>query len=112
MIVGEWKTATIALNGTLSAEVDLGRPYETLLMVIPTIDSAQVSIQVAEKTGGTFQDAHITEGDGSSAVLKSDLGTGAITWVLPIGGFQYIKVKTSAGQTGGARSFRICGCRT
>ena len=112
MIVGEWKTATIALNGTLSAEVDLGRPYETLLMVIPTIDSAQVSIQVAEKTGGTFQDAHITEGDGSSAVLKSDLGTGAITWALPIGGFQFIKVKTSAGQTGGARTFLVCGCRS
>ena len=112
MICGEWKTATIALNGTLSAEVNLGRPYDTLLMAIPIIDSAQVNILAAEKTDGTFQDLHITEGDGSSAVQKSDLGTGGITWVLPIGGFQYIKVKTSAAQTGGARTFLVCGCRS
>ena len=112
MIIGDWKTATIALNGTLSGEVDLGRPYDTLLIVIPTIDSAQVNVQVAEKTVGTFQDVHVTEGDGTSAVVKSDIGTGGITWVIPLGGFQFIKVQTSAAQTGGARVFRVCGCRS
>ena len=112
MITGQWKTATIALNGILSGEVDLGRPYDTLLMAIPTIDSAQVNIKVAEKIGGTFQDAHITEGDGTSAVVKTDIGTGGITWVVPLGGFQFIKVQTSAAQTGGARVFRVCGCRS
>jgi len=112
MITGQWKTATIALNGILSGEVDLGRPYDTLLMAIPTIDSAQVNIKVAEKIGGTFQDVHITEGDGTSAVVKTDIGTGGITWVVPLGGFQFIKVQTSAAQTGGARVFRVCGCRS
>ena len=112
MIIGQWKTATIALNGILSGEVDLGRPYDTLLMAIPTIDSAQVNIKVAEKIGGTFQDVHITEGDGTSAVVKTDIGTGGITWVVPLGGFQFIKVQTSAAQTGGARVFRVCGCRS
>ena len=112
MIIGDWKTATIALNGTLSGEVDLGRPYDTLLIAIPTIDSAQVNVQVAEKTVGTFQDVHVTEGDGTSAVVKSDIGTGGITWVIPLGGFQFIKVQTSAAQTGGARAFRVCGCRS
>ena len=112
MIIGQWLTATIAINGTLSDEVDLGRPYDTLLVVIPAIDSAQVNVKVAEKKGGTFQDVHITESDGSSAVVKSDLGTGGITWVIPLGGFQFIKLQTSAAQAGDARSFRVCGCRS
>ena len=113
MIQGTWMDAviTIATSDVLSAEVDLKRAYETLLIVIPTITSAQVSVQVAEKTGGTYQDVYVTEGDGSSAQLKSDLGTGAITWVTPIGGFQYIKIKTSAAQAAN-RTFRVCGTRT
>ena len=112
MIIGQWKTATIALNGTLSGEVDLGRPYDTLLIIIPIIDSAQINVKAAEKTGETFQDVYITEGDGTSAVVQTDIGTGGITWVIPLGGFQFIKVQTSAAQTGGAREFRVCGCRS
>lgn len=111
MIHGEWKTATIALNGTLSAEVDIGRQYERLLIVIPTIDSAQISLQVAEKTGGIFQDLHTTDAGGNKQVITVSI-TGGITWEAPLGGFQFIKVKASAAQAGGARSFRLCGVRS
>jgi hypothetical protein len=120
VIIGSWKTATIPKYvadppepGTLSAEVDLGRAYETLLVVIPTIDSAVVNILGAEKTAGTFQNVCVTDqADGSnSKVITTPAGTGAFTWVVPIGGVQYIKVQTSNAQTTAARNFRVCGVR-
>lgn len=121
MIIGEWKTATIPQYvasplepGTLSAEVDLGRAYETLLTVIPTLDSAVVNILAAEKTAGTFQNVCVTDqADGSnSKVITTPAGTGAFTWVVPIGGVQFIKVQTDAAQTSAARAFRVCGVRS
>jgi len=113
MIHGEWKDATIAKDGTTSSEVDLGRQYETVLVVIPTIDTAQVTIQVAEKSGGTFQEVYVSDpADGGDNKLISASGTGGTTWVVPIGGFQYIKVKASAAQSTAARTFRVCGVRS
>jgi hypothetical protein len=105
MIVGEWKNALIdvLVDNDLTAEVDLGRPYEVLLVVIPTIDSANVSFQVSEKSGGTYQDL------GQNQIIAA--GTGAFTTAIKLGGFQYIKIKTSAAQTAD-RTFRVCGVRS
>jgi len=112
MIQGTWQDATIEINGTESAEVNLGRAYDTLLIVIPTIDSAQISLQVAEKAGGTFQDLYITNTSGDDNQPITTAGTGGITWSVPIGGFQFIKIKASVAQSGGARTFRVCGIRS
>lgn len=118
MIIGEWKTTTIPKYvadppepGTLSGEVNLGRHYETLLMVIPAIDSAQVNVLGAEKTAGTFQNLTLTDDAGTNIKIISTAGTGAFTWVIPIGGIEFIKVQTSAAQTTAARNFRVCGTR-
>ena len=114
MIIGSWKNATITISSDndLTPEVDLGRPYETMLIVVPTIDSAQITIMVAEKSGGTFQELYVTDpADGGDNKVISALGTGGFTWVVPIGGFQYIKIKTSAAQTAD-RTFRVCGVRS
>jgi len=113
MIVGSWVDAiiTIAVNNVLTPEVDLGRPWDTLLIAVPAIDSSQVTIQVAEKTGGTFQTLYVTDpADGGDNKVISALGTGGLTWVIPLGGFQFIKVATSAAQTAN-RTFRVCGVR-
>lgn len=113
MLVGEWKNATITITSDddLSAEVDLGRPYDTLLIVIPTITSSTVSVKVAEKSGGTFQDLYITAtSDGDDDQPITTAGTGGITWIVPIGGFQFIKIATGAGQAAN-RTFRVCGVR-
>ena len=113
MFIGSWKAATIADEATLSSEVDLGRPYETLLVVATALDNAQLSVQVAEKTGGTFQDLYMTlSADGTSAQVITDAGTVAKTYILPIGGFQYIKIKASAAQNGGPRLIRVVGVRS
>jgi len=113
MLSGSWKTATIALNGQTSAEVDLDRQWERLLLVAPALDNAQISLEVAEKTGGTFQDLYmILDADGTSAQIITDTTTTAKTYILPLGGFQFVKIKASAAQTGGARAFRVCGIRS
>jgi len=120
MIHGEWKSAIVPKyvadpleEGVLSPEVDLGRAYDTVQVIIPTIDEASVSIMVAEKTGGTFQDLYLTSltngGDDQAITTASEGGT---TWTVPIGGFQFIKIKTSAAQTTQARTFRVMGVRS
>lgn len=114
MLQGEWKdcTITIATSTTLSAEVDLGRAYDTLLIVIPTITSAAISVKVAEKSGGTFQDLYITStNDGDDDQPITTAGTGGITWVVPIGGFEFIKLLSSQAQAAN-RTFRVCGIRS
>lgn len=112
MIQGEWKTATIAQGATLSQEVNLGRVYQRLMVIIPTIDEASVNIQVSEKSGGTFQDLYLTsftDGDDDKAITTAS--GGGFAWVVPIGGFQFIKIQTSAQQTTAAVNFRVCGVR-
>jgi hypothetical protein len=107
-----WKTALIdiSVDDDLTAEVDLGYICDSLLMYIPTIDLAQVSIEVSEKSGGTFADLYVTDpADGGNNQVISASGTGDFHWVVPLGGFQFIKVKTSASQTAGDVSIRVRG---
>lgn len=97
---GSWKAATIANAGTSSAEVNLGRDYDYLEIIIPTITSCTLKIQVAEKTGGTFQDL------GSNITTLTT--TGGYSTVFRLGGYQFIKVVSSATQ-GAERLIRVRG---
>ena len=102
-VYGAWKAATIADTDTSSDEVDLGRDYKWVQIIIPTIKSANISFTVAEKTGGTFQ----ALGSGSQVITAS---TGAFTTVATIGGFQFIKVVSSVAQDA-ERLIRVRGSR-
>lgn len=101
-IYGSWKAATIANAGTSSAEVDLGKDYDFLEIQIPTVTSGTLKVQVAEKTGGTFQDL------GSSVTTATT--TGAYDTVFKLGGWQFIKIVSSATQ-GAERLIRVRGMR-
>lgn len=90
-LYGEWRAATIALDGTSSAEVNLGRDYDYLEIQIPTLTSGTIKLQVAEKTGGTFYDL----GDG----VTTASGTHNYADVFRLGGYQFIKVVASASQS-------------
>ena len=105
MIHGEWKTALIDINvdADLTAEVDLGRPYETMLVHIPALTSCNLICYVAEKTGGTFYAL------GKDITVAADTGNFADIW--EIGGHQFVKIGTSVAQTAN-RSFKICGVRS
>lgn len=103
-LYGEWKNAviTIATDDDLSAEVDLGNNYEFMQIILPTLTSCQVSVQVSDTTGGTFVDL------GNSQT--TDTTTGGYATTFKLGGYQFIKVKTSAAQ-GANRTIKVRGSR-
>jgi len=101
-LYGEWLAATIANSGTSSAEVDLNRDFDFMEIQIPTVTSCTFKVQVAEKTGGTFRDL----GDG----VTTDTTTGAYHDVWKLGGYQFIKIVSSAAQ-GAERLIRVRGMR-
>jgi len=102
-MLGPLKDAVIAINGQVSAEVDLGSTFEYLQVYIPTIDSSQVGLQVCDAPGGTYKVL------GASAL--TDTTTGDFKDVFTLGGFRYIKVTTSAAQASGAVTFVVRGWR-
>ena len=110
MILGSWKTATIAIAGTLSGAVDLGRDYELLEVIIPTIDSATIGVRVADTVAGTYQDlAHTSPTAVGHFVPTTTAGVGGITALFRLGGFQHVKILASAAQTTAAVNFTIRG---
>ena len=113
MIHGSWVTGTIADEGTLSGEIDLGREYDTVIIEIPTIDTAQITIRGAEYSGATYYDLYITDpADGGNNKLISASGTGGLTWIAPIGGYRYLKLFSSATQSTAAVTFSLQGVRS
>jgi hypothetical protein len=102
-LYGSWVTGTIAINGTSTGEIDLGRDYDFIEIVIPTLVSGTLKIQTSPTTGGTFQDL------GSSVTTVAT--TGAYNDVWKVGGYRFIKIVSSATQTVTARVFSVRGMR-
>ncbi len=112
MIFGSFIDCAIADNGTTSAAADLGRPYETMAIIMPALISGTITVQGSETSGGTYTTLYITNPtDGTNEPLTSSATTGEITWVVPIGGFQFIKLVSGASQTSGPVTFRLRGFR-
>ena len=105
MIYSKWYEAviTIASDDDLTAEVDLEKPYETLIVIIPTLTSSNLTCYVSDSQGGTYVPL------GNSVTV--DAGTGGYCDVWDIGGNQFIKIKTSAGQAAN-RTFKVRGVRS
>ena len=100
--LGNWMDAFIDISedDDLTAEIDLGSCFEYAMLLIPTIDSAEIHFEVAEASGGTFYTL------GNSVVIAES--TGGFAAVCRLYGFRYIKVGTSAAQTAD-RTLRIRG---
>jgi hypothetical protein len=103
-LYGQWKDVTIADEGTLSAECDLGDNYEFLNIYIPTIDSANISLYVSDKLGGTYYPLGL-----STNVFAA--GTGGLMTTFELGGYQFIKILSSATQSTAAVTFSVRGYR-
>ena len=99
---GGWRTATIANGAATSDEVDLGRDFEFLDIILPTLTSCTIKIQVAKVGSGTYQDL------GSS--ITTGTTTGAYSTTFKLGGWQNIKVVSSVNQ-GAAKSIEVRGWR-
>lgn len=115
MLIGQWKAATIAATKQVSSEVDLGRPYETLLISFPDLtNDTKITVKVAEKTGGTAYELHAFDyATGQNKVIDIRSGSKAqfFAWI-PIGGFQYITLYSDTAAATGGWAIRICGVRS
>ncbi len=96
-----WFQATIVLGGTTSTIVNLGGMYKYLKVIIPTIDSATLKLQVSDTEGGTFRDL------GASVTTATTTGAYSDTWNLA--GWRYVRIVASAAQTTVAVTFSVQG---
>ncbi len=113
MKIGKWETALIDISEstTLTAEVDLGDVFDSVLIRIPTLTSSSISLKVAEATAGTFNDLYMTiPTSGANIQVKTDKATTAHIIQMPLGGFQFIKILASDAQEAD-RSLSVCGVR-
>ena len=100
-----WIAITVAKSGTTSAEVDLEGPCDSVQVIIPTIDTATVALQVALEYDGS--NTYYTLGNSQTTVS----GTGNYATEFRLGGYRYIKIVCSAAQTTAARTFYVRGRR-
>lgn len=108
-MIGAWKTATIAKDATLSDVVDLGNSFGKLLVLVPTITSATVSVHISNESGGTYYPVQSFDADATGHFLHaSTADTGGIALIFNLGGVQFVKIATGAGQ-GAARSILVRG---
>lgn len=99
---GAWQAVVLDFSedDDLTSEVNLGGDCDFVQIIIPTLDSCTVSLQVARDSGGTFYTL------GSSQTTGS--GTHNYATVFNLGGYQFIKIVTSAAQTAD-RTFYVRG---
>jgi len=106
--IGEWLDVVVADEATTSAAADLGGVRGTLLLYVPTIDSATVAIYVSTAAAGTYAPLKLTNVDGTEEPILADASVGGYYWRIPFG-FQYFKVVCGAAQTNGPRTFKVWG---
>jgi len=103
-IYGEWETATIATAAKESSEVDLGRDYDLIELLIPGLsDACKLSLKVSNRAGGTFYSLGKDVTTDEEAFGRSDV------WKL--GGFRHIKIVSSKKQTA-ACAIKVRGTRS
>ncbi len=101
--VSEVITAEIQKTGTSTGAIDLGDYYPYLQVVIPTIDTATLKVQVSELIDGTYQDL------GPAVTAAASTGAYSDTWTL--GGWRYIKIVAGAAQNTAEVKIKVRGWR-
>lgn len=98
-------TCVIAKDETDSAVVDI-QGFTVMGLLIPTLDSANLTFKVSNLSDGTF---YTVKDKGGASSLTIAAGTGAFavesTDLDDLRGYRYIQIIASAGQTTAARTF-------
>lgn len=97
---GEWFTANIAKAGTTSNTVDLGDSFMYMRVIIPTLDTCTVKVQVAERSTSTYYDLD---------AVTTAAGTHNYATTFLLGGYRFIKIVASAAQSTAAISIKCSG---
>ena len=100
---GNWQVATILAGNTDSGVIDLGRTCDLLGIIIPTLVSCTIKIEVSETVSGTYYDL----GEG----ITTASGTHSYADEFKLGGYQFIKVVASQTQTTTDRLIRVRGIK-
>ncbi len=101
-VYGSFKDVTISAGATVSSAVDLGREYDYLSVILPSMDACKLHLQVSETEGGTYYDL------GKEATTDEESFNRADVW--RVGGYRFIKIKSSVVQSH-AVTIRACGMR-
>jgi len=113
--VSAWKTATIPITGAdkkNSTEVDLGQPYEEVLVLCPAITDATLGVSVSNEASGTFYPVQAFDADATGSFLHATTtGTTAKAVIFHIGGARFLKIVSSNDQATEARVFKVRGLK-
>jgi hypothetical protein len=101
-LYGRWISADIASGQTSTDVIDLQTDYEFIQIILPTLTPCKLKVQVSDLPSGTFQDL------GQGVVTEET--TGGKTSVWRIGGFQFVKIVSSAPQAA-KRTIKLRGMR-
>ena len=100
MIHGEWVDFDITGTGKTSDECNLGRVYETVIILLPTITEGTIAVQGAREKGVGYANLYTyNHADGHVDQMITGDTTGGYFCIFPIGGYQYIKLVSSVDQT-------------
>jgi len=114
-VESKWLTATIAKGGTTTNAIDLGESYKQLLVLMPAVDSAYVTVHIAKEVNGTYfplwQIAFDDSGDVfmDKPVVTATFTTATHALIFNIGGIRFFKIVASASQTTAERIFYVKG---
>jgi hypothetical protein len=110
---GAWQTVLIDISEDtqLSAECDLGYDFTHILVLVPTITSAGLSVRVAKGSGGTYYPVYdFLDVSADTDVLQATLAeTTSKAIVFKIGSARYIKLYADAEQTTTDKTFYVKG---
>jgi len=99
------KKCTILISGTDSSVVDL-EDFTILGLIIPTLDSTDLTFKVCNTAGGTFIGLKVLAGT-SALTITATTGNFAVVSndLEGLSGYRYVQIIASAAQNGGARTF-------
>lgn len=105
---------TMASGGTTSSEVNLGRTYQNVYLVIPTMATASNGMYIygSDATGGTFRIIMHPSINSATVATNPYVITSAATNCIvpvPVGGLQFLKVNTDATVAHGCVFKFVCG---
>jgi hypothetical protein len=107
---GNWKTVTIAQNGTTSSEVDLEREFEAVQVYNPALDSATITVKPSRNSGDTAVQAY-TFNDGATGDFVNTTTARATAGMNLFKNIcaRFVAIVLGASQTTAARTFYVRG---
>lgn len=85
-----WYTANILIGGTTSSTVDLGDSFMYMRVIIPTLVSCTITVQVAETASATYYDLD---------EVTTSTGTHNYATTFLLGGYRFVRLVASVAQT-------------